>query len=146
MKKKIVLIILVVLCVTPMFAAANNDGFGVGLVGGYPSGITASYSMGDFRIVGDLSSYFSGVNIDGGVLFPITDFMIGEAPLYLEAGGLLGVNISSNWMVYVDGLGRLSYYFNEYPIEVFLNVGAGVGFGSGFGVDIKSGIGGLWYF
>jgi len=148
MKKGIVLIMLIVLLMTPVFSAPKNNGVGVGLTLGYPTGVTMRYGMDDFRVLGNLTWNFgSGFYLDAGALYDVTEVELGEIPLIINGGALLGLGINnSDFAMSVNGVIGASYYMNEYPVEIFLNLAPGVAILPSMGMSFKGGFGALWYF
>ncbi len=148
MKKAIILIVLATLLVTPVFSAVQGSDIGVGLTLGYPTGLTMRYDMDDFRVLGNLTWDFgSGFYIDGGALFDITTVDLGDIPLEINGGALVGLGMSSSkFAASVNGVIGASYYLEEYPVEVFLNLAPGLAILPGLGFSFKGGLGALWYF
>ena len=108
---------LIVLLMTPVFSAPKNNGVGVGLTLGYPTGVTMRYGMDDFRVLGNLTWNFgSGFYLDAGALYDVTEVALGEIPLIINGGALLGLGINdSEFAMSVNGVIGASYYMNEYP-------------------------------
>ena len=133
MKKVFLVVALVLIIALPLSAAGymKTNGIGVGLSGGWPvSGVAVKYGMDDFRLVGTL-----GYNYNGGVPFYVNVGVTGA----ISAGGpdfTLSVNVPFG----------VSYFFEDFPVEVFLKVGPGLRILPDLGFDIGVALGGLWYF
>lgn len=149
--KKVWLVIALVLVVALPLSAAQYDktnGIGVGLSLGYPSGVTVKYGMDDFRFFGTLGSEFgSDVYLDAGVLYDITEFEIESLPFYVSAGASIGLGFGSDFELAVNGVVGASYFLEQYPVEVFLNVSPGYRIiTERDAFDINAAVGALWYF
>jgi len=149
--KKVLLVIALVLVIALPLSAANyskTNGIGVGLNLGYPTGLTMRYGMDDFRVLGNLTWNFgSGFYLDAGALYDITEVQLGEFPIYINGGGLVGLGLAnSNFQLSVNGVVGASYYLEEYPVEIFLNLAPGWNLFMDSGFSFKGGFGGLWYF
>ena len=147
MKKVLLVIALVLVIALPLSAAKYND-IGVGVTLGYPTGLTMRYGMDDFRVLGNLTWNFgSGFYVDAGALYDITQVELGDFPIYINGGGQLGLGLSSSaFQLSLNGVIGASYYLEEYPVEIFLNLAPGWTLLGNTGFDFKGGFGGLWYF
>lgn len=151
MKKLFIVIALVLIIALPLAAAnpVRANGFGAGVYLGYPAGLTFRYGMDSFRVFGNLTNHFlAGAYLDLGVLYDIFSFEIADIPFYFNAGAQIGLGyyVGTPFRMAADGVVGLSYYFDEQPIELFLNVALGYEFLGSKGFDYKAGIGGIWYF
>jgi len=148
MKKTLLILVLVMVLMTPLFAMQKNDGVGVGVTLGYPTGLTARYGMDDFRVLGNLTwDYDSSVYLDAGVLYDLTEVEVADLPIYINGGALVGLGVSGGKIaVSFNGVVGASYYLNDYPVEVFLNLAPGVSVLPSMGWSFKGGLGALWYF
>lgn len=149
--KKVLLVIALVLIIALPLSAANyskTNGIGVGLTIGYPTGLTMRYGMDDFRVLGNLTwNYGSGFYLDAGALYDITQVDLGDFPIYINGGAQLGLGISeSKFQLSANGIIGASYYLEEYPVELFLNLAPGWTLVGDTGFSFKGGLGGLWYF
>lgn len=148
--KKVLLVIALVLIIALPLSAANyskTNGVGVGVTLGYPTGLTMRYGMDDFRILGNLTWNFgSGFYMDAGALYDITQVDLGDFPIYINGGAMLGLGINSGFQLSVNGIIGASYYLEEYPVEFFLNLAPGWTLIGNTGFSFKGGLGGLWYF
>ncbi len=152
MKRLFIVIAVILTIALPLMAAKNpvrpND-FGAGLYLGYPAGLTVRYGMDDFRIFANITNYFrAGANLDVGALYDIVSFDVGGRPLYINAGAQIGFGyyMDSKFTMSANGVVGASYYFDEFPLEVFASVAPGYQFLGGSKFDIKGGAGGVWYF
>lgn len=167
MKKRIVLVALLVLClVAPVFAANSYNGVtkkgsvGVGLNLGTNTGVGLRFGMGEFDVLAnvglnnfkfdpltlsaDAAASYNVYTIDGGrnCKFPIT----------------VGASVSTA-MTFADGFGLdlsvlvpvgIEYTFSEVPITLYLRLAPGVNLLKATKFDIGFGfagyIGALWNF
>ncbi len=151
MKKLFVVIALILVIALPLVAAkpVHANGFGVGAYLGYPIGLTFRYGMDNFRIFGNLTNHYAaGAYLDLGVLYDIFSFEISGVPFFFNAGAQVGLGYYAEqpFEMSANGVVGLSYYFDKQPIELFLNVAPGYTFLGNPRFDIKSAIGGIWYF
>ena len=150
-KKKVFLVLALVLIIALPVSAAGymkSNGIGVGLTGGYPvAGVAAKYGMDDFRLVGTLGyNYGGGVAVEAGAQYDLTEFDIDGIPFYVNVGVTGAVSIGSTVYLSANVPFGVSYFFEDYPVEVFLKVGPGVRILPSLGFDIGAALGGLWYF
>ncbi|MDD3823900.1 MAG: hypothetical protein PHN93_09165 [Sphaerochaetaceae bacterium] len=153
MKKVFLVLALVLIIALPVSAAGymKTNGVGAGITLGYPTGLTVRYGMDDFRLLGNLTWDFgSGFSLDVGALYDITDVKLGDFPIYINGGALAGVGLYSNdFLLSVNGIVGASYYLEDYPVEIFLNLAPGANIIKPAGASIfsfKGGLGGVWYF
>ena len=148
--KKVLLVVALVLIIALPLSAANyskTNGVGVGLTLGYPTGLTMRYGMDDFRVLGNLTWNFgSGFYLDAGALYDITEVELGDFPIYISGGALVGLGINDGFQMSVNGVVGASYYLEEYQVEVFLNLAPGWNLFTKSGFSFKGGLGALWYF
>ncbi|NLA93083.1 MAG: hypothetical protein GX842_06610 [Spirochaetales bacterium] len=150
--KRLFIVIAIILIIALPLVAANSirpDGFGAGLYLGWPMGLTVRYGMDDFRIFANVTNYFAaGANFDVGALYDIVSFDVGGRPLYINAGAQIGLGyyVGSLFTMAANGVVGASYYFDEFPLELFVNVALGYRFLGAPGFDYKAGAGGVWYF
>jgi len=148
MKKTMLVVVLVVLLMTSLFAAERHTGIGAGLTVGYPAGLTGRYDLDGFRVVGNLSTpYGSGIYLDAGALFPITEVDIADMPFFIDAGAQLSIGANNSAFYFtVNGLANMSWYVETMPVEVFVYLAPGIRIAPGIGFDFKGGLGALYYF
>lgn len=143
MKKKIVLIALLVLCLAvPAFSAtrgvAKNNSFGLGLNLGTVNGVAMRFGMGDFDLLanvgfdvlnisadswtltGDVAASYKVYTIDGGrnLQFPIT----------VGISAVPSITFASETTVNFDVLVPvgIEYTFDEVPITLYLRLAPGL--------------------
>lgn len=168
MKKKIVLIALLVLCLAaPVFASLNGvtrkDSLGVGLNLGTNTGVAFRYGMGDFDITanvsfdvlevfngtvviaGDVGGAWNFYTIDGGrnLQFPLT-FGVSAVPALVIGDGTTSFNFSILFPVGIE------YTFDDVPITVYLKLAPGMSIVDNASVKVSpefgAYIGALWNF
>lgn len=153
MKKVLLVLALVLVIALPLSSASymKTNGIGAGITLGYPTGLTARYGMDDFRLLGNLTWDFgSGFSLDVGALYDITEVEVGDFPIYINGGALVGVGFrGSDFLLSVNGIVGASYYLEDYPVEIFLNLAPGANIikpASANILSFKGGLGALWYF
>jgi len=150
MKKVLIILTLVLIIALPLSAAnyAKPNGVGAGLTLGYPTGLTGRYGMDDFRFLGNFTwDYSNGFYFDVGVLYDITEVTIANLPIYINAGVQTGIGIAeTKFQFSVNAIIGASYYFEDVPIELFLNLAPGVAIMPSLGFSPKGGLGAIWYF
>ncbi|MBK5247614.1 MAG: DUF3996 domain-containing protein [Peptostreptococcaceae bacterium] len=151
--KKILLVILLIVCSLFTLSAARNDradGFGIGLSAGYPvAGLALKYGMGDSRFVSTVGyNYYNNFAVEAGFQYDLSHSNSNRSPLYLNIGitGTANFNPEFNFFSINVPLG-LSYYFYNAPIELFFKLAPGIRIFSGNTVepDFGTAIGILFY-
>lgn len=150
MKKVLLVLALVLVIALPVSAAGymKTNGIGVGLSGGWPvSGVAVKYGMDDFRLVGTVGySFNSAFAIEAGAQYDVTEFDIDGIPFYVNVGVTASMNIGSGFGATINVPVGVSYFFEDFPMEVFLKVGPGIKLlPAPLGFDIGVALGGLWY-
>jgi len=150
MKKALVILLLVCCVVVPLSAAKydKSNGIGLGVSLGYPvSGIAAKYGVDDLRFVGTLGyNYGSYVALEAGVQYDLTEFAIEDLPFYVNVGGTVAVDIGASYFgLSLNVPVGVSYFLEEYPIELFLKIAPVIQIVPGFGFTVGGAIGGLYY-
>ncbi len=150
--KKVLLVVALILVVALPLSAAKYDksnGIGIGLSGGYPvSGIAVKYGMDDLRVVGTLGYRLgSALSLEAGAQYDVAEFDIEDIPFYVNVGvtGAMHIGFGGGFGLSVNVPVGVSYFFEEYPIEVFLKVAPGVRVRPTIGFDIGASLGGLYY-
>jgi len=157
MRKKIILIILVVLALTPLMAANsfsfdnilnNEKNWGIGLNLGTSAGVIVELNNKDydFYLNFGFDVYSSGFSGAVGVDYKITEFNIEKAKFDVGIGGEVPVIFTSE-IIIIKGLftGSVSYQFEEIPLKTYIRLGLGAkiniykgilepSFGGGIGV------------
>lgn len=152
MKKVILVLALVLVLALPLSAAGymKTNGIGVGLSGGWPvSGVAVKYGMDDFRLVGTVGYNFNGgFALEAGAQYDLTEFDIDGIPFYVNVGVTGAIGVGGNDFVLTANVPfGVSYFFEDFPMEVFLKVGPGIKIlPTPIGFDIGVALGGLWYF
>ncbi|MHC1692049.1 MAG: hypothetical protein AB9828_03355 [Sphaerochaetaceae bacterium] len=150
MKKALVVLLLVCCVVVPLSAAKydKSNGIGLGVSLGYPvSGITAKYGMDDLRLVGTLGyDYGASVALEAGVQYDLTEFAIEDIPFYVNIGGTVAVDIGASYFGLALNIPvGVSYFLEEYPIELFLKIAPMISVIPAVGFHVGGAIGGLYY-
>lgn len=149
MKKMLIVMALILIIALPLSAAnyAKPNGAGAGITLGYPTGLTGRYGMDDFRFLGNFTwNYGLGFYLDVGVLYDIAEVDMGGIPIYINAGVQAGIGVDDGFQLSVNGIVGASYYFEEVPIELFLNLAPGWNILTTSGFSFKGGLGAIWYF
>jgi hypothetical protein len=145
-RKLVVLFILVVFCGT-----AQAETFGIGVILGEPTGVSAKLWIGDSMAV-DLAAAWSFVkesafHLHADYLFHFRDLIEvskGSLPLYLGVGGRF--RFEKNFKFGVRIPVGLEYLFEDVPLDVFAEVGPIVDLVPATGFDIGGGIGVRYFF
>lgn len=147
--KKLFLVSLLALFSLGLFA--QNEGLGLGLVFGEPTGLSAKLWTSEKTAL-DAALAWSFYN--GGWLHAQADFLIhnydlidvseGALPVYYGIGAY--VTFSSDL-----GLGArvplgLAYHFEDAPVEIFLEIAPGLSLLPGIGFYMGGGLGARYYF
>jgi hypothetical protein len=123
MKKLVLLLILLIAVLSPAAAAKGDISAGLSL--GQPSGITGTYLLDDQLSVDGLVAFRFGSNsvyLRAVASYEITEFAIENAKFYPYAGAGAGLDIGNTIGLDVVVPVGVSYYFDDPPIEVFLEV------------------------
>ena len=161
MKKKLVLILLIVLALSPLMAANSfsfdevlngEKNWGIGLNLGNPTGLMAELNTKDYDFYLNLGfdyNYNFGFSGAVGVDYKITEFNIEKAKFDVGIGGEVPVAVTSGFFL-VKGLftGSVSYQFEEIPLKTYIRLGLGAEFNTsnGFGFGSGGGIGAIYHF
>lgn len=148
MKKTLLVVVLVVLLMTSLFAAERHSGIGAGLTVGFPVGVTVRYDLDFMRVVGGLSNpYGAGIWLDAGGLFPIAEVAIAEIPLFIDGGAQLSIGLNeSKFYFTLNALATVSWFVETMPVEVFASLAPGFRVAPSAGFSFKGGLGALYYF
>jgi len=159
MRKKIILILLVVLALTPLMAAnsfsfdeilSSDKEWGIGLNIGNPTGVMAELNNKDYDFYLNLGfDYNYGFSGAVGVDYKVTEFEIKNAKFDVGVGGEVPVAFTSSVFL-IKGLftGSVSYQFEEIPLKAYARVGLGAEFNTsnGLGFGSGGGIGAIYHF
>ena len=159
MRKKIIVILLVVLVLSPLMAAnsfsfddilSSEKNWGIGLNLGTPTGVMAELSNKDYDFYLNLGfDYYYGFSGAVGIDYKITEFNIEKAKFDVGIGGELPIAVSSNFFL-LKGLftGSVSYQFEDIPLKTYIRLGLGAKFdtSTGFGFGSGGGIGAIYHF
>lgn len=147
MKKTMLVIVIVLLLMTSLFASERYTGIGAGLTVGYPAGLTGRYDLDGMRIVANVSTpYGSGIYLDGGVLFQIAEVAIADIPFFIDGGAQLSIGAFGGFYFTVNALANMSWYVPSAPIEVYAYIAPGMLISPKIDFDFKGGLGALYYF
>ncbi len=153
--KKIVLVLLLTLAILMPAVAGNSmvekGDISVGVSLGEPFGVTAKYGLGEDLIDGfDLTAegvlgfgISNGLSVRGNLLWNYTEIAIDTVDLYPYVGAGLGLNFGSGFGMGLAFPIGISYYFEEYPIEVYAEIVPSFDIVP-FGASIAGGIGGRY--
>lgn len=130
--KKLFLICMIVLAVAaPVFAdghKAKEGDIAVGLALGEPSGITATYELGDDLSAKALVAFSFGsskLNIKPGIEYAFSKFSIDKIDLYPYAGADLAVGLIGDFSLGAHIAGGVTYYLEDPELEIFLELAPG---------------------
>ena len=151
MKKSTILGLVVLLCVFTHAASAQSGRFGLGVMLGEPTGLSAKLWLGESSAV-DAGGAWSFVNnpsvtIHADYLFHFFNLIAvreGRLPLYLGIGGAVSISNDPDFGARIP-IG-LSYLFASAPLDVFLEAAPIFLFYPATTFDFSGGIGIRFYF
>lgn len=107
----------------------TDDNFKLGVVLGYPSGLTAGWHLSDsFELNVVAGTHYSDITVGVAPLFTLVNINISDQIFPLSAGPAAYINIGWKGDIQVDILGnvRWEYSFEEIPLNLFIEGGLGV--------------------
>jgi len=149
MKTKLTTLLIIAVIGFTGIAKAQQDGFGLGLIFGDPTGISMKYYYNEENAVdGAVSWNFNGnwFNIHADWLhhWYLIDVSQGELPLYAGVGGRLGFGDQVRVGIRIPV--GLSYNFDNAPFDIFLEVVPEMDIVPGTQFNMQGGIGGRYFF
>jgi hypothetical protein len=149
--KRIALVVLLVGMTSLPFASAETEPFGLGVLLGEPTGISAKARLDEVSAI-DAAVAWSFVDegsfyFHADYLYHFTDVLHaypGDLPLYVGVGGK--VSLREDPLVGVRVPFGIAYEFDPAPLDVFLEVAPGVGLFPETSLNIGGGIGIRYYF
>lgn len=149
--KRLVLAILLFCILSLGGAFAETETFGVGVLLGEPTGISAKLRLGPTSALDAAAAWSFTKNgafyFHGDYLFHFNDVLHvnpGELPVYVGIGGKLLLKDDPRLGARIP-LG-LAYEFAEAPLDVFFEIAPGVGIFPETDIDFGGGIGIRYYF
>lgn len=157
MKKSVWVLGIVGMLVTTPFAL--DSGFGLGLILGDPSGLSARIATGPANSVNliagwDLGPYHRRCCGDGGDLYIGADYVWynynlihvnqGRLPIYYGAG--VNAFIANNSSAGIRAVVGLEYQFAQAPFDLFLEVGPGINLIPNTNGNVSGGFGARFFF
>jgi hypothetical protein len=149
--RRSVIAILILLLLPPAFAFGETEAFGIGVLLGEPTGLSAKVRLGETSAI-DAAAAWSF--LDEGSFYFHADYLFhfpdvftvdpGELPLYVGAGGKIALR--EDPFVGVRIPVGVAYEFETVPLDVFFEVAPGVGLFPETSVDVGGGIGIRYYF
>jgi hypothetical protein len=139
----------IVLVMLGSTAKAQVDGFGLGLIFGNPTGISAKYFMNeknaiDGALAWSLNGDWMQIHADYLWHFYVIDVSKGEMPFYVGAGAKFGIGDDFHLGVRVP-LG-IAYHFENAPLDIFLEIVPGMDLTPDTDFELDGGIGIRYYF
>jgi hypothetical protein len=128
--------------------AASPDRFGLGIVIGYPLGITGKYWLGTRNAVDGALAVFGENDLYLHMDYLWHDYRAfpkpeeGKLPLYYGVGG----SLASHHGLGVRGVIGINYLFQGYPFDLFMELGPVLYFAPDVDLTFTGGIGGRYYF
>ncbi len=161
--KKLILSLAIMGLFTGMVSAADSN-FGLGIVLGDPSGISARFATGSANSINVIVGYDANHDYawhrneccrDGGMLYVGGDYLWynynlirvsqGRLPLYYGPG--INATIANDYSsIGVRGVVGLEYQFANAPFDVFLEIGPGINVIPNTWVNISGGLGARFFF
>ncbi|MBB6482635.1 hypothetical protein [Spirochaeta isovalerica] len=116
----------------------SNDAFKAGVVLGYPTGLTAGWRLGEVMELNFVAAtHYYDITIGVAPMFTLVSFDIQGQKFPLSIGPAAYLNIGWYGGLALDVLfnARVEYSFEEIPLNLFLEAGAGIAinFGGGIG-------------
>ncbi len=149
--KRGLLAILLMVSVSLSTALAQTDVFGVGVLLGEPTGISAKVRLGPTSAI-DAAAAWSFV--DEGSFYFHADYLMhfndvftvdpGELPLYVGVGGM--VSLREDPLLGIRIPVGLAYEFDTAPLDVFFEIAPGMGLFPETSLEFGGGIGIRYYF
>ncbi len=151
--KIIITSILLFLIFQSSIILSQNNGLGVGVILGDPSGFSAKYWTGKSNAI-DLAVGYSFVGPSSGVgihidyLYHIDNLIKSKESLVLYYGYGLRLRIlnSRSNIFGVRGVGGILWYLKNFPIDVFAEFAPSFRLLPNAALDFSFGIGGRYYF
>ena len=139
----------IVLVMLGSTAKAQVDGFGLGLIFGNPTGISAKYFMNeknaiDGALAWSLNGDWMQIHADYLWHFYVIDVSKGEMPFYVGAGAKFGIGDDFHLGVRIP-LG-IAYHFENAPLDIFLEIVPGMDLTPDTDFELDGGIGIRYYF
>jgi hypothetical protein len=143
--------VILFLLVFPHSARSQNESFGLGILVGEPTGITAKYWLSQttaldgafawsFSHSGSLYLHADYLNHH----FDIIDIPDGRMPIYYGVGAKLV--FASEGIFGVHAPIGMAYLFEDAPLEIFIEIRPGLNILPSLSFDISGGIGVRYYF
>jgi hypothetical protein len=142
MKKFVLLLVLLIAVLSPAAAAKGDISAGIAL--GEPSGITGNYDLEDQLSVDALVAFRFASNsmyLRGVASYEVTEFAIEDLKFYPYVGVGLGASIGSPFGLEIVAPVGVSYYFDDPPIEVYLEAAPSVDIMDGFSFHMGGALG-----
>lgn len=150
MKTKFITLIIIAVLGFTGISKAQQDGFGLGLIFGEPTGISMKYFLNEENAIDAALAW----NLNSGGWFNIhADYLhhwylinvsSGELPLYAGIGGRLGFGNQVRVGIRIPV--GLSYHFDGAPFDVFIEVVPEMDLTPATQFNMQGGIGGRYYF
>jgi len=146
MKKTLLVLVLLAAFVFPAAAESFTDDLSVGAAVGEVLAATGKYQIDDSLSAAVFTGFAVGRNqlyLKGEANYAMADweFAIENANFYPYVGGGATAFLLGNFNIGVNGIVGVSYYFDDMPLEVFLELGPGVTFLDGIGLDYSGHLG-----
>ena len=149
--KRLLSAILLMSSISLSAAIAQADVFGIGVLLGEPTGLSAKVRLGPTSAI-DAAAAWSFV--DEGSFYFHADYLMhfndvftvdpGELPLYVGVGGMMSLRQDSILGIRIPV--GLAYEFETAPLDVFFEIAPGMGIFPETSLEIGGGIGIRYYF
>ena len=118
-----------------------------GIALGYPTGLVFGYRLANWMEVNALAgTYFNGFTLGGNVLFTVADIKIKEKSFPLSIGPQVNADFGDEFGMSVLGMVRWEHSFEEIPLNLYIEGGAGVSIIDKFGVAWAASLGARYVF
>ncbi len=143
-----ILVFAVLFCCSPLGARQNNP-FGVGVILGEPTGLTAKYLFNQHRAIDFGLGFSSDFKLYADYIWHMWDVFpqpqSGKLALYLATGPRFEENEKDNKFGIRTIVG-VDYWLDKHPFEFFFELGPVFQLSPETGTDFDAGIGVRYYF
>jgi len=149
MRTKITILLIITFLGINGIANAQQDGFGLGLIFGDPTGISMKYFLNeenaiDGAVAWNLNGNWFNIHADYLHHWYLIDVSSGELPLYAGIGGRIGFGDQVQVGIRIPV--GLEYKFDNAPFDIFLEVVPEMDLTPATQFNMQGGIGGRYFF
>jgi hypothetical protein len=140
-------LLLIVILLGPVAAYAEGGQMGAGIVVGSPTGVSGKYWLTDYQAVDGVFSVIGENNVYIHADYLFHDFRAlpkpekGKLPMYF--GG--GFELETKGVGGLRGIVGADYLFEDYPFDIFIEVGPVLKFSPTVSLNFSGGFGARYY-